>query len=80
MTITDTNWYNEAAQKFFDMLEYHEFGELKYWQETDPRFHFGAGMVVRNQLRELGYTDDIYGNLDDHYQEILKLVFEKVGM
>ena len=74
-----TWWYQEAADKLFDMLEFHELGELKYLQENDPRFHFEAGMWVRNTLRELGYTDDKYGNLDNQYQEIIKLVFKKVG-
>lgn len=78
--IDGTQWYQEAADKVFDDLEYHEFGELKYLQENDPRFHFEAGMVIRNQLREFGFSDDIYGNLDDHYLEILKLVFKKIGL
>lgn len=72
-------WYEEAADKLFDELEYHEFGELKYVQENDPRFHSNGGMWVRNQLRDFGFTDDKYGNLDDHYQSILNLLFKKVG-
>lgn len=75
-----TWWYDEAAEKLFDFLEYHEIGELKHWQENDVRFHFEAGMWVRNKLREFGYTDDKFGNLDDHYQEILKIMFGKVGL
>ncbi|PAD70664.1 hypothetical protein CHH83_02340 [Bacillus sp. 7586-K] len=84
--ITGTDWYDEASKSFIKWVEDHsvepfyEFENIKHEQDNDIRFHFDGGMWIRNLLRELGYTDDIYGNLDDHYQHIIKIVFDKVGL
>jgi hypothetical protein len=78
-----TDWYEEAADKFIAFLgdlASTEIPVIKHLQENDVRFHFEAGRIIRNDLRELGYSDSTYGNLDDHYQEILKLVYSKEGL
>jgi hypothetical protein len=79
-------WYEEAADKFIEFLDKETQGSeiempvIKSLQEEDVRFHFDAGMIIRNDLRNLGFTDDKHGNLDDHYLEILKICYEKVGI
>ena len=74
------SWYKEAAKayrRFLGKDAYTEIPVIHHLQETDPRFHFSAGMQIRNELRELGFTDAKYGNLDDHYQEILKILYKE---
>lgn len=80
------NWYNEAANDFIKWINnhsvepYYEVENIKYEQENDARFHFDGGMWFRNVLRYLGYTDDKYGNLDDHYISILKIIYKNMGI
>lgn len=78
-------WYEEAATKLYNyfVTNFHAkevLKDIKEDEKTDIRFHFNTGMAIRNTLRELGYDDDMYGNLDDHYIEILNMVYVKVGL
>lgn len=81
------SWYQKAAEDYIKFIDHESGGRakedfigIKNSMQTNPRFHFDLGMVIRNELRDLGYYDEEYGNLDDHYQEILKVCFEKAGI
>lgn len=81
------DWYEKAANDFIKHLDEDKIGHskrllryIKKAEETYIRFHFDTGMQIRNSLRQLGYTDDKYGNLDNHYLEILKICYKKVGV
>ena len=80
-------WYEEAATAFIlalsgdpDYPAVEILKEIRKSQENDIRFHFNNGMVIRNTLRECGFTDDTYGNLDDHYFPILNIAYRKCGI
>ena len=40
---------------------------------VQKRRHFEGGMAIRNRLRDLGFLDETYGNLDDHYVAIVEI-------
>jgi hypothetical protein len=79
------DWYNNAAEDFLDCFDNYQDMEntvhdLHQDNNTDFRFHFSGGMWFRNSLRNLGYADDVYGNLDDHYDSVLKIIYNKFNL
>lgn len=76
-------WYDQAANDFilhFEQDAYEVLKNIKYQYDLNPSFHMEEGLEFRNLLRELGYKDDKYGNLDNHYIVILNLCLKKVGL
>jgi len=77
--LLDTSWYSDAADKLYHIIDTQTIAaiatELAYGnKEWFIPNHMYWGVWVRNQLRMMGYTDDIYGNIDDHYVDIVELM------
>jgi uncharacterized protein (UPF0128 family) len=78
-------WYEKAADDLYKYFQkdYHVrevLKDIKEEEKVNIRFHMSTGMNLRNTLRELGYNDETYGNLDNHYIEILHLTYKKAGL
>lgn len=75
-------WYYEAAEKLIKVINKDDIPNIKKEIEEDGEewiipYHFRWGMAIRNELRKLGYLDQEYGNLDDHYAKIIEISVNK---
>lgn len=81
-TVTMLKWYDEAAEKFIKWM--YENTELPLAEIENIKANYKVdnklSVSVRNVLRAIGYSDNTYGDLTEHYEGILELAYEKVGI
>ena len=67
--IYDESWWKQASASRANYANHQD--DTGWIHEVNPSAHLTVGMNIRNEIRRLGYLDDEYGNLDDHYMSIL---------
>lgn len=77
--LLDHSWYSRAADSLYHIVETMHIASIATdLAAGNTHWHVGKnatwGQWVMNVLRRMGYHDDVYGDLEDHYVAVVELL------